>query len=77
MHCDPIIVSALVNHQSFARTMIDTGCQCYGLCDPIFAAKQNLERIGIKPFYMEAFDGEKATRPIREVAVAEIDLEGY
>jgi hypothetical protein len=43
----------------------------------MYASKQNLERIQIKPFYMEAFDGEKAARPIREVAVADIDLEGY
>ena len=43
----------------------------------MYASKQNLERIKIKPFYMEAFDGEKAARPIQEVAVADIDLEGY
>ena len=77
MHCDPIIVSTLVNHNSFARTMVDTGCLSYGLCDPVYASKQNLERIRIKPFYMEAFDGEKAARPVEEVAVADIDLEGY
>ena len=57
--------------------MVDTGCLTYGLCDPVYASKQNLERIKIKPFYMEAFDGEKAARPIQEVAVADIDLEGY
>ena len=44
--------------------MIDIGYQCYRLYDPIFAAKQNLERIRIKPFYIEAFNGEKAIRPI-------------
>ena len=44
--------------------MIDIGCQCYRLYNPIFAAKQNLEHIRIKPFYIEAFDSEKATRPI-------------
>ena len=26
---------------------------------------------------MEAFDGEKATRPIQEVAVTDLDLEGH
>ena len=26
---------------------------------------------------MEAFDGEKAARPIREVAVADLDFKGY
>ena len=57
--------------------MVDTGCLTYGLCDPIYASKQNLKRIKIKPFYMEAFDGEKAVRPIQEVVVTNIDLEGY
>ncbi len=77
MHCDPIVLSALVNQNSFARTMVDTGCLCYGLCDPVYATKQNLERIKIRPLQLEAFDGEKARRPILEVAVADIDLEGY
>src|SRR6202034_2672420 len=62
---------------SFAKTMVDTGFVSYGLCDPVYATRQNLERIQIKPFWMEAFDGEKAKRPIQEVAVADVDLEGY
>jgi len=37
----------------------------------------NLKHIEIKPFYMEAFDREKATRPIQEVAVMDLDLEGF
>ena len=57
--------------------MVDTGCLCYGLCDPTYATRANLKRIEIKPFYMEAFDGEKARRPIREVAVTDLDLEGF
>ncbi len=77
MHCEPIVISTLVNNTSFARTMVDTGCLCYGLCDPTYATRVNLKRIKIKPFYMEAFDGEKARRPIREVAVADLDLEGF
>ena len=64
MHCDPIVVSALVNHNSFTRTIIDIGYLTYRLYDPIYALKQNLERIKIKPFYIEAFDGEKVARPI-------------
>ncbi len=77
MHCDPIVLSALVNQNSFARTMVDTGCLCYGLCDPVYATKQNLERIKIRPLQLEAFDGEKARRPILEVAITDINLEGY
>ena len=43
----------------------------------MYTSKQNLERIKIKPFYIEAFDGEKTARLIQKVAVTNIDLEGY
>ncbi len=57
--------------------MVDTGCLCYGLCDPTYTTRVNLKCIEIKPFYMEAFDREKARRPIQEVAVMDLDLEGF
>jgi transposase InsO family protein len=77
MHCKPIILNPLINGTAYAKSMVDSGCSCYGLCDPAFATKTNLERIEIRPFYMEAFDGAKAKEPIREVVVADVDLEGY
>ena len=77
MHCELIVVSTLVNNTSFARTMVDTSCLCYGLCDPTYTMWANLKHIKIKPFYIEAFDREKATRPIQEVAVMDLDLEGF
>jgi hypothetical protein len=77
MYCEPIVIPTLVNGISSALAMVDTGCQCYGLCDPSFARKANLKRIGIRPFHMEAFDGEKATRPVREVVMADLDFEGH
>ena len=64
MHYNPIVVSALVNYNSFTRTIVDIGYLTYRLYNPIYALKQNLERIKIKPFYIKAFDGEKAARPI-------------
>jgi hypothetical protein len=77
MHCEPIVIAPLVNRHSYAKTMVDTGCLCYGLCDPTFVRKSDLKRIDIKPFYMEAFDGETAKRPISEVAVGNLDFEGH
>lgn len=77
MHCDPIVLSPLVNGISYAKTMVDTGCLCYGLCDPAFVRKADLKRVEIKPFYMEAFDGEKAKRPIKEAVAVNMDLEGH
>ena len=43
----------------------------------MYASKRKLERITIKPFFIKAFDGELAARPIREVVAVDIDLEGY
>ncbi len=43
----------------------------------MYASKRKLERVIIKPFFIEAFDGELAARPIREVVAVDIDLEGY
>jgi hypothetical protein len=77
MHCEPIVISTLVNNTVFSKTMVDTGCTCYALCDLAFVTRANLERIPIRPFYMEAFDGEETARLIGEVAVAEIDIEGF
>ena len=57
--------------------MVDTSCTCYALYDPAFVTCVNLERIPIKLFYMEAFNGEETARPIGEVAIAEIDIEGF
>ena len=43
----------------------------------MYASKRKLERVVIKPFFIEAFDGELAARPIREVVAVDINLEGY
>ena len=77
MHCELIVVSTLVNNTSFARTIVNTSCLCYGLCDPKYTIQANLKHFEITPFYIEAFDREKAVRPIQEVAVVDIDLEGF
>ena len=77
MYYKLIVVSTLVNNTSFARTMVNTSCLCYRLCDPMYTMWANLKHIKIKPFYIEAFDREKAMRPIQEVAVMDLDLEGF
>ena len=77
MYYNPIVVSTLVNYNSFTQTIVDIGYLTYRLYNLIYTLKQNLERIKIKPFYIKAFDGEKAARPIQEVVAINIDLEGY
>ena len=77
MYCELIVVSTLVNNTSFARTIVNTSCLYYRLCDPMYTVWANLKHIKIKPFYIEAFNREKATRPIQEVAIIDLDLEGF
>ena len=77
MYCKLIVIPTLVNNTSFARTIVNTSCLCYGLYNPTYTIQANLERIKIKPFYIEAFNREKAVRPIQEVAVVNLDLEGF
>jgi len=43
----------------------------------MYTTRANLKRIKIKLFYIEVFDREKARRPIWEVAVIDLDLEGF
>ena len=43
----------------------------------MYATRVNLKYIKIKPFYIEVFNRKKATRPIQEVAVIDLDLEGF
>jgi hypothetical protein len=64
MHCEPIILSPLINGVIFAKTIVNSSCLCYRLCDPAFAAKLDLRRTKITLFYIEAFNGEPAREPI-------------
>ena len=77
MYYKLIVVSTLVNNTSFARTMVNTSCLCYRLYNPMYTVQANLKHIKIKPFYIKAFNKEKAIRPIQEVAIIDLDLEGF
>lgn len=76
MDCAPFIVSALIDDTYFAKTLIDTGCLSYGLCDPRFAQKNNLTRLRINPRTVSGVDGN-ITAEINEVVVVRLDLDGY
>ena len=66
----------LVDNQVFAKTMIDTGCLSHGLCDPRFARKHHFQRMQIEPRTVSSHDG-KQTGVITEVAILDMDMEGY
>ena len=70
------VVSALVNQESFANTMIDTGSQVYCLCDPRFASEKSLERLRILPKEIEGVTGT-LVHTVKEVVKFQLDLEGH
>ena len=76
MECEPFIISALVNDESFAESLIDSGCLSYGLCSDRYAQKHNLTRVKIKPREVVRFEGGKPS-VIDEVAVVTLDLDGH
>ena len=64
MYYKLIVIPTLVNNTSFTRTIVNTSCLYYRLYNLMYTIRVNLEYIKIKPFYIEAFNREKATRPI-------------
>jgi hypothetical protein len=76
MDGDPFVVPALINDESFANTMIDSGCLSYGLCDYKFARKHNLERVRIRPRRVSGVDGN-VTDTVDEVVAVRLDLDGH
>ena len=64
MHCNPIIISTLVNRTSFSKTIVDIRCMYYKLYNPLYAACTNLKCIKIKPFFIKAFNKKEAKQLI-------------
>src|SRR5208282_3093161 len=75
MEGTPFLVSALINDQTFAKALIDTGCMSYGLCNSKFATKNNLQRLQISPREIQRFDGSAGQ--INEVVCVSMDIEGH
>lgn len=72
----PFIVSALINHHSFAKTLLDTGCLSYGLCDSRYARKHGITRIKITPRSMVAFDKD-VDEIVDEVVMVSLNIDGH
>ena len=64
MYYKLIVISTLVNNTSFTKTIVDTSYLYYRLYNPTYTTRANLKHIKIKPFYIKAFNREKAIRPI-------------
>ncbi|KAK9369641.1 hypothetical protein V1509DRAFT_426557 [Lipomyces kononenkoae] len=53
----PFILAAQVDSVCHANTLIDTGCNVYGLVFSRFAERHQLKRIKIRPQSLRGFDG--------------------
>jgi hypothetical protein len=71
----PFLVSALVDSVAYAKTLIDSGCLSYGLCDSRFARRHDLQRIKIEPREMEGFN--KAIETVDEIVGITMDIDGH
>ena len=76
MDCEPFTVLVLIDNTCFAKTLIDTRCLSYGLCDPRFAQKNNFTRLRINPRTVSGVDGH-ITAEINKVAIVRMHLDGY
>ena len=77
MYYKLIVISTLVNRTSFIKTIVNTNYLYYRLYNPIYTMKVSLIYIKVKPFYIEGFNKEKVIRPIREVVIMNLDIEGF
>ena len=75
MEDPPFTVSAQVNRECFANTLLDSGCTTYGAIDSRFARKHQLTRVPISPRNLGGFtDGLSAQ--VKEIAHLSLDIAG-
>lgn len=75
MTSEPFTVQSLVNKTHFSRTMIDTGCLCYGIINERLVRQLKCERIPIRPRSVKGIQGKPGT--ITEVVRLSIDIDGH
>lgn len=69
-------VPILLNDGCYARTLVDTGSEVYGMIDERFAAKCKLPRIEITPRTVDGI-GAPTNWKIDQVTYAELDIGGH
>ena len=73
-----LLVPVIVDNICPARSLVDSGCEAYGLIDQRFALRCKLERIPIAPRAMKSVKGElDETWQLTEVARMEMDMGGH
>jgi len=77
MFCELFAISGFVNGVAQANIMVDSSCLSYSLCDPRFVRRNSyIQRLSVSPLSLKGFDGSKR-RVATEVAILDIDLDGY
>ena len=76
MEKESLLVPVLVNGEHYARVLVDTGCEVYGMVDQRFAASCKLPRIAIRPRTIDGISAPTGWK-IEEVAYAELDIGGH
>jgi transposase InsO family protein len=71
----PFIVSAQVNRECFSKSLIDTGCQTYGIIDSHFVQRHGITRVSIPPRKFQGFENNLMIT-INEVAKLTLDIGG-
>jgi len=69
-------MSTLVNKESYAHTLYDTGCLFYEMITSHFAKNHNLQCMKIRPCTITEFD-ELSDSSVNEVAVIQIDIDRH
>ncbi len=76
MDSAPFTMSVLINKETYAHTLFDTGCLSYGMITSRFARKHNLQHMKINPHTVTGFDGPSDSS-VDEVAIVQIDIDGH
>ena len=77
MFCKLFAISRFVNGVAQANIIVDSGCLSYSLCDPRFVRRNSyIQRLSVSLLGLKGFDGSKR-RVATEVAILDIDLDGY
>lgn len=76
MNSAPFTMLILINKETYAHTLFDTGCLFYEMITSRFAQKHNLQRMKINPCTVTGFDGPSGSS-VDEVVIVQIDIDGH
>lgn len=76
MSTEPFVVRSFLNRAGFARTLIDTGCLCYGVINESVVRRLNLQRVKIRPREVKGVNGKPLIID-EAVRLMSLDIDGH